>query len=160
MPADPPVILERGDMPHIVVGYRIKVTIGTSGPANAWFTEISGLTAEREVFPYEEGGVNDHVHHLPKGVKYGRVTLRRGVGDQALWDWFCGDKTGLYTAKVLRQDVTIVLFSSDYTSHKQWKLKKAFPVKWTGPELKADSNQIAIEAIEFVHEGYEIDDWT
>ena len=34
-----------------------------------------------------------------------------------------------------------------------WNFKNAYPVKWTGPEFRADSNSIAFESVELVHEG-------
>ncbi len=34
-----------------------------------------------------------------------------------------------------------------------WTFQKAYPIKWTGPVLKADSNTIAFESIELVHQG-------
>ena len=35
----------------------------------------------------------------------------------------------------------------------RWNLQHAWPSKWTGAELKANANEIAIETIEFCHEG-------
>ena len=29
----------------------------------------------------------------------------------------------------------------------------SFPVKWNGPDLKADGNTVAIESVELVHQG-------
>jgi hypothetical protein len=34
-----------------------------------------------------------------------------------------------------------------------WDFKKAFPVKWTGPELRAASGEVAFESIELAHRG-------
>jgi hypothetical protein len=34
-----------------------------------------------------------------------------------------------------------------------WDFKEAFPVKWTGPELRADSGNVAFESIELAHRG-------
>jgi phage tail-like protein len=35
-------------------------------------------------------------------------------------------------------------------------LTNAFPIKWTGPNLNAGSNQIATESLEIVHEGLDM----
>ena len=36
---------------------------------------------------------------------------------------------------------------------KRWDLIRAFPVKWTGPDMKANGGEIAIESLEIAHEG-------
>ncbi len=140
-----------GDPP---ISFRLRVEFGTS--VVAWFTEVSGLGAERQVEPVHEGGQNTLVHQLPKGLTYGRVTLKRGIGDLALWNWFA---TGLYDCKVEKKAVTIVLWSTDRTKSKRFELKDCIPVKWSGAELRADSNQVAIESLELVHHGLEVKDW-
>jgi len=33
----------------------------------------------------------------------------------------------------------------------------AFPIKVSGPDLKSDANEIAIESIELAHEGFEVE---
>ena len=38
---------------------------------------------------------------------------------------------------------------------KRWNLKRAFPVKWVGPDLKASSSEVSIETLEIAHEGIE-----
>jgi phage tail-like protein len=42
------------------------------------------------------------------------------------------------------------------TTVKRWNLKRPFPVKWIGPDLKAAGNEIAIETLEIAHEGFEL----
>jgi hypothetical protein len=34
-----------------------------------------------------------------------------------------------------------------------WDFKEAFPYKWTGPELRSDSSNVAIESVELAHRG-------
>jgi phage tail-like protein len=41
------------------------------------------------------------------------------------------------------------------TAVKRWNLIRAFPVKWTGPDLKATGSEVAIETLEIAHEGIE-----
>jgi phage tail-like protein len=35
----------------------------------------------------------------------------------------------------------------------RWNFAQAYPVKWVGPELKADSSTVAFETIELAHHG-------
>ncbi len=137
-----------------VAGFRFGVEIADR--TVAWFTDCSGLTIERTVYSYEEGGVNSYVHQLPDRIKYTNVVLKRGIGDETLWQWF---QKGLYDAKIERKNISILLYSTDRQSVKRWNLVRAFPVKWSGPEFKADSNQIAIETLDIVHEGMAVTGW-
>jgi phage tail-like protein len=38
-----------------------------------------------------------------------------------------------------------------------WKIKRAWPCKIQSSDLKADSNEVAIETIELAHEGLSIE---
>lgn len=93
-----------------VVKFRFAVQI--KGQTVGWFTECSGLSVERETVPRPEGGTNDFVHQLPGRVKQSRVTLKRGLADNALWKWF---EKGLYDGKVERYNISIILYNSDLT---------------------------------------------
>jgi phage tail-like protein len=44
--------------------------------------------------------------------------------------------------------------TQDLEEMRSWHFARAFPVKWTGPTLQTTSNSIAIEAIEFCHDGF------
>jgi phage tail-like protein len=138
-----------------IAGFKFAVALGET--TVAWFTECSGLSVERTVLPYEEGGVNNYVHQLPDRIKHTSVTLKRGVGDTTLWSWF---EEGLYDAKVTRKDVAISLYNGDRSQVKRWNLARAYPTKWTAPDFKADGNAVAIETLQIVHEGMTVTDWT
>ena len=126
-----------------IAKFRFGVEI--QGVVAGWFTECSELSMEREVTPYEEGGVNDYVHQLPSLVSYSRVTLKRGLADNALWDWF---QKGLYDGQVELHNISLVLYDGDRAEAKRWNLADAYPVKWTGPDLKGNSDQVAVETLE------------
>jgi phage tail-like protein len=111
----------------------------------AQFTECSGLTMEREVISRPEGGVNDYTHQLPGAVKYSKVTLKRGLANSSLWDWF---KQGLYDGQVERRHVTIVLLQPNGAEARRWDMLDVFPTRWTGPDFQADSGQVSVESLE------------
>ena len=138
--------------PTIKFRFAVKIEGVTAG----WFTECSGLSLERKTLPHPEGGVNDYTHQLPARVEQSKVTLKRGLADNALYTWF---EKGLYDGKVERHNVSIILYSSDLSQKKQWDLDNAYPVKWSGPDFQADSNQTAIETLELVHHGLKMIDW-
>jgi len=37
----------------------------------------------------------------------------------------------------------------------EWQFRRAFPAKWTGPDLSAGQNNVAMETLELAHEGLE-----
>lgn len=147
--------MKTGDIVNPVSDVRFAIEIG--GSIVGWFTECSGLNVQREATAHQEGGVNDYVHQLPGRIKYSNITLKRGISDDELWKWF---QEGLYDGKVKRQNVSIILFNTDRKKGKRWDLREAFPIKWTGPNLKTDSNGTAIETLEIAHHGFEITEWT
>jgi phage tail-like protein len=138
-----------------IAGFRFGIEI--EGVIQGWFTECSGLTIERKTEQRREGGVNDFVHQLPGRIEYTSISLKRGIADNALWDWF---QKGLYDGKVERHNISIILYSQDYTKAKRWNLRDAYPTKWTGPSLRTDSNEAVVETLELVHHGMEMTDWT
>ena len=128
--------------------------IEIEGITAGWFTECGGLTVERTVYPYEEGGLNAYVHQLPDRIKHTRISLKRGIADEVLWKWFAGERDeGLYEGKVEYRNMTITLYNVDRSVAKRWNVERAYPVKWSGPDLKAESTQVAIESLEIVHHG-------
>ena len=51
---------------------------------------------------------------------------------------------------------TILLLNSQQIPVMWWTFKKAYPVKWEGPQLNASSDEIAVEKIELVHQGISV----
>ncbi len=116
------------------------------------FTDVAGLQAEIETHDYREGGLNDYVHRLAGPVRYpSNLVLKHGLTDSAvLWEWHRDVRRGI----VERRNVTIILCDSSGLPAASWTLEKAYPVKWSGPDLKADSNTVAVESVELVHCGF------
>ncbi len=124
------------------------------GIIEGFFTECTGLQSEREIEEYKEGGENDFIHKLPGRLKYANVVLKRGVVDSdELWKWY---EKGHNDGQVNRKDVTIKLFNTKGETLKSWNLEDAYPAKWSGPDLKAASNDVAIESIELAHHGLKL----
>jgi phage tail-like protein len=116
----------------------------------AGFSEVTGIQAETETEEYREGGVNDHVHRFRKITKYPNLVLKRGITDSALlWNWY----KDVVDGRVQRRNGAILLFDRTGTLAWRWEFVQAYPVKWTGPDLRGDGNATAIEALELVHNG-------
>jgi len=136
------------------VSYKFLVEIflmEIEGIVEASFSECSGLQVETEIDERQEGGVNEYRHKLPKGSKYANLTLKRGLTDSpVLWNWH----RDVVNGKVQRKSVSIIVWDVQINDQRwRWDFKDAYPVKWTGPELKWDSNTVAIETLELAHHG-------
>ena len=117
----------------------------------AGFSEVSGLQSEIEVEEYREGGLNEYIHKCAGPVKYiSNLILKKGVTDNTeLWTWYKQTMQG----SVQRKRVTVVLMNSAGEEWRRWILQNAYPVKWTGPEMKASASEVAIETLELAHDG-------
>ncbi|WP_442939736.1 phage tail protein [Nostoc sp.] len=52
-----------------------------------------------------------------------------------------------------RQNGSVVLLDNTCTERWRWNFSNAYPVKWAGPDLKADVNTVALETLELAHNG-------
>lgn len=129
---------------------RFLVEIGSEVVAN--FQECAGLTVEVEVQEVVEGGNNEYVHKLPGRVKYTNITLKRGFTDNPQFaNWRPKVEGG--KIKVERKNLSIILFTHGGETAKRWEVSGAYPVKWTGPDMKTSSMEILIETVELAHTG-------
>jgi phage tail-like protein len=115
-----------------------------------YFNHCSGLELSFDVFEYQEGGNNDFVHRLPGTLRYPNLVLSRGLTEQeALLKWFMTTRT-----QAERKEVTLTLQTG--TAQRVWTFADAFPVKWTGPTLDAETGDIATETLEIAHTGLKL----
>jgi phage tail-like protein len=68
-----------------------------------------------------------------------------------MWKWH----QEVVIGKFERKNGAIILMDVTGQEKWRWNFSEAFPVKWTGPDLKADSNTVAFETIELAHHGIE-----
>lgn len=131
-----------------LMAFRFQVEI--DGIVTTHASEVTGLQIETETESYEEGGVNEFVHQLPKRTKYQRITLKRGITDRdELWKWY----QEVISGKFQRKSGAIILMDVTGQEKWRWNFHNAYPVKWTGSDFKADSNSVAFETVELVHNG-------
>ena len=113
------------------------------------FTEVSGLESEIKMEEYQEGGVNQYVHHLPRLTKPAHLVFKTGLTDiSTLWNWYDNTSQGI----IHRKNGTIMLLDRKQIPVMWWNFRNALPVKWTGPDFDSSSEQVAFESIELVHE--------
>ncbi len=120
------------------------------------FQEVSGLDVEAQTIEYRHGdSPSFSTINMPGIKKYGNVTMKKGVfkSDNKFWEWF--NQIKMNTVK--RLPLTISLLDEEGNATMVWTLANAWPAKITGTDLKADGNEVAIEAIEIAHEGLTIE---
>jgi phage tail-like protein len=120
----------------------------------AGFTEVSGLDAEVQVEEYHEGGQNAYIHRLPGPARYPtNLVLRHGLSDiDQLWRW----QASVLRGSVERQNASVVLLGTDGEPVWRWNFRDAYPVRWSGPSLRASTGDVAIESLELVHNGLDL----
>jgi phage tail-like protein len=124
--------------------------IEIEGLVTAGFSECSGLQAEIEMQPYSEGGLNGFDHQFWGRTKFPRLVLKRGLTQiDGLWNWYWEVTQG----KIKRKNGTIFLQDGRHIPVMAWHFKQALPVKWVGPDLRAESATVAFETIEVIHQG-------
>jgi phage tail-like protein len=115
----------------------------------AHFLSCSGLQAEYETYPYSEGGLNEFVHQLKGRMRYGNLTLSRGVSNnKELLEWFQKPKE-----RAQRGAVTIKMLDAKLAVVQEWAFSAAWAVRYNGPELGSEGRGMSIESLEIAHEG-------
>jgi phage tail-like protein len=133
--------------PYAGFGFVVEI----EGLIVGGFTEITGLQIETTVETYREGGLNDYAHKLAGPTRYpANLILKSGLTDlETMWGWYDEVRQG----RIARRNGTIYLLDRRRLPAMWWDFVGAYPVRWSGPELRAESNTIAAEAIELVHRG-------
>src|SRR5215210_8248373 len=134
----------------ILSDHNFKVRLGNLNVGT--FRECNGLSMEFEVFEWAEGGNNEFVHHLPGRMRYPYLSLTGGMTqDTALQQWFWKTRQ-----KAELKEVTIELQTQDGRTSRAWVFTDAYPVRWTGPRVAADSHGLASESLDIAHSGLRV----
>jgi phage tail-like protein len=112
------------------------------------FGAIRGLEAQVDILEYREGGINDVVHRLPGPISYPNLVLSNGLTSRAIEEWFAMTSLGAE-----RHTMTVTFLDAAGKAVRAWSFAEAFPVRWTGPVLGADSGAVAGEELEIAHGG-------
>jgi len=130
--------------------FRFEVDLGPSITKVA-FQEVSGMDVENQVIEYRDSNSPlFSTMKMPGIVKYGNVTMKRGVfvNDNTFWNWH--QQISMNTVK--RVPVIIRLLDEAGGVTMQWTLNNAWPTKITSTDLKSDGNEVAVDTIEIAHE--------
>jgi phage tail-like protein len=133
--------------------FRVEIddVLAPRGVIDAGFTECSGLQAETDTVEYREGGRNETVLRFRGQTHFPHLVLRRGLASSpAFWDWYAAVVAGVVT----RRNGTVCLLDGAGGIAISWDIVGAYPVKWTGPELRGETSALAFESVELAHAGF------
>jgi len=133
--------------PYLNFNFRIEI----KGVEVGGFSEVSGLQVEIQVEEYQEGGMNESIHKFAGPARYpSNLVLKRGLVDSTvLWEW----QQEIVAGKITRRNGSIILTNSAGEEKWRWNFKDAYPVKWSGPDLRGNTPEVALETLELVHLG-------
>ena len=122
------------------------------GIARAAFQQVSGFDSTTDVIDHREGGDNLSTRKLPGMTKYSNIVLKWGMTeDRDLYDWH----RRVVEGDIERKNGSIVLLNRKREEVARWNFVRAWPTKWDGPDLNAETADAAIETLELAHEGVE-----
>ncbi len=141
----------RADDPYANFNFLVEI----DGVSVAGFSEASGISSETDVIEYRVGSEKTlSVRKLPGLTKTGNVTLKRGITKNSeLWDW----RKTVIEGQTERRTVSITLQDEARDPVVRFFLREAWPVKYEGPGLKAQSDEIAIETLEIAAESIDVE---
>jgi len=130
--------------------FRFEVDLGTELQKVA-FQEVSGMDVENQIIEYRHSNSPEYaVEKMPGIVKYGNITLKRGVfkDDNTFWDWHSKIQMNV----IARRTVIIKLLDENGDTTMQWTLENAWPTKISSTDLKSDGNEVAVDTLEIAHQ--------
>ena len=136
---------ERREGKLVVPAYpAFRFLVEIKGVGRAAFTECTLPDIEVEIEEVKEGGLNSYVHQLPGRRRAAKISLKNGIGQNDLLDWYLETLSGLFS----RRTASIELRDSMQNMVMRWNIEEVLPYKWSGPQLRAEDNTIAIQTLE------------
>ncbi len=131
--------------------FRFRVEI--DGVTQAGFSECSFADTTTDPVEYREGDEIPTVRKLSGLTKYGNITLKWGITDSMeIYNWRQQIiDTGALGA---RKNMSIILVDEAGSDKARWNIVRAWPTKYDPPDFSAKGNEVAIETLEIVHEGF------
>ena len=134
-----------------LVGFHFKVEVGAK--VEGYFTECSGLGSETEIIEHKviDGNGQEVTLKIPGRLKWENIVLKRGVTeDMEIWNWRQEVITGGVDGS--RINGSIEMLDQNGGAVARWEFTNGWPSKVTGPQPKADGNEIGIEELTITHE--------
>ena len=138
--------------PEYGLSLRFKVVLDEHVDLGDW-TKCEGLSFEYEVQEIKEGGNNDFIHRVPGRAKYQNLKLTRPISKltASVSAWLAS------VSKLPRRCTAVItILDTNGTPVFVWRLAGVYPIKWSGPTLDVGTNQVGMEVLELVHNGFAV----
>jgi phage tail-like protein len=139
---------------HVPIWCALKIG---GAEAAVFFKEATGFDSESEVSETKRSLPNGRTDVIKAmgHTKWSDIELKRGIDqDKTLWNWRKLIIDG--KLKDARKDCTVTMLDLEGQSVVMYSIINAWPKKYTGVGLNADSNEAAVEGVTLCHEGFEI----
>jgi phage tail-like protein len=139
---------------HVPISCALKIG---GAEAAVFFKEATGFDSESEVSETKRSLPNGRTDVIKAmgNTKWSDIELKRGIDqDKTLWNWRKLIIDG--KLKDARKDCTVTMLDLEGQSVVMYSIINAWPKKYTGVGLNADSNEAAVEGVTLCHEGFEI----
>ena len=135
--------------PYRQFRYRVEI----DGIKKAAFSEVSFADTTTDPVEYREGTEPPVFRKLSGLTKYGNITLKWGITDSmGLHNW--RQQVIDTGAEGARKNMSIILVDEAGGDKARWDIVEAWPSKYDPPDFSAKGNEVAIESLEIVHEGF------
>ena len=137
-----------------LIGSRFGLEV--DGVEMSYFQSASGFSNESSLVDdvVSMGNGTQVIRKQPGDLTWGPLTLTRGVtSDMALWTWrkeVIDGGTGS-----MRRNISLVMFNHSSEEVARYNFERAWPSKWTGPDVKSDDASVVIETLEIQYESME-----
>ncbi|NJN17074.1 MAG: phage tail protein [Oscillochloris sp.] len=135
--------------------YNYRVTVGAE---TIGFAEVSGLSLAYEEVIYKHGLSFVMGAKIIPGMRQPiKLTMKRGIikGKDLLSRWVRDAYADPF--KTATQDILVDLCDETGAPVVRWKVLGALPTKIDAPTFDANSNEVAVETIELVAHGLQIE---
>jgi phage tail-like protein len=144
--------------PLPVYNYRVTI-LQDDASLVIGFAEVSGLSIEYEPVIYKHGLSFLIGHKIIPGMRQPtRITMKRGIvqsGDY-LQKWLDNSyKEPFFTDA--KRDILVDLCDETAVPIVRWQVQGALPIKVDAPTFDANSNEVAIETMEFTAHSLTVD---
>jgi len=130
--------------------FRFRVEIGD---IKLGFSECTFADTTTDSVEYREGDELPVFRKLSGLTKYGNITLKWGIIDNMdLFNW--RQQIIEKGAENNRKDMSIILIDEAGADKARWEITRAWPSKYDPVDFNAKGNEVAVETLEIVHEGF------
>jgi phage tail-like protein len=131
--------------------FRFRVEI--DGITQAGFSEVTFGDSTTEVIENREGTEPPVFRKLSGLTRYGNITLRWGITDSMdLYHW--RQQVIDSGAGKARKNMSIILIDETGADKARWDISNAWPARYVPPHFSGKDDDVAIETLEIVHEGF------